>query len=453
MSPEQQTNRRSFMKRTTMGTAGISLTLAAGPFPGKVLGANDKIAVGLIGCGDQGCYDLKSMMKTGEIVVSGLCDVSVSQREKAADLAGEYAMENPIRSYKDFRELLECPKTDAVIIATPDHWHALPMVMACQAGKDVYVEKPLALTIYEGRKMVKAARKYDRVVQTGTQQRSGSHFQKAVELVRSGRIGKVSYVRTFNYDNSHPEGIGNPADCDPPADLDWDFWLGPAPKRPYNPNRCFGTFRWFFDYSGGKITDWGTHLIDIVHWAMRSEWPKSASAAGGKFYLEDNRETPDTLTVTYEFDSPQGPFILEYQNRDCNSNPISGYGYGIIFYGTDGTLFLDRGGYELVPETRKRDRNEKPVDRTQPEKSDTSDQHFPHVKNFLECMRTRKRTISDVEITHRSTSTPHLGNISLHVGHKIEWDGENEKIIGDREASKLLKPKYRKPWKISMLDA
>ena len=226
MSPEQQTNRRSFMKRTAMGTAGISLTLAAGPFPGKVLGANDKIAVGLIGCGDQGCYDLKSMMKTGEIVVSGLCDVSVSQREKAADLAGEYAMENPIRGYKDFRELLECPKTDAVIIATPDHWHALPMVMACQAGKDVYVEKPLSLTIYEGRKMVKAARKYERVVQTGTQQRSGSHFQKAVELVRSGRIGKVSYVRTFNYDNSHPEGIGNPADCDPPVDLDWDFWLG-----------------------------------------------------------------------------------------------------------------------------------------------------------------------------------------------------------------------------------
>ncbi|MFH1740020.1 MAG: Gfo/Idh/MocA family oxidoreductase, partial [bacterium] len=263
--------------------------------------------------------------------------------------------------------------------------------------------------------------------------------------------GKVSFIRTWNYGNIYPEGVGNPPDCEPPEDLDWDFWLGPAPWKPYNPNRCFYQFRWFFDYSGGQLTDWGTHVIDIAQWGMDVQYPKSASAVGGKYCIKDNRETPDTLTVVYEYDGPNGQFQVEYQNRDCNSRPINGEGYGTEFHGTEGTLFVNRGGFELVPETRREKAGEKPVNRTAPEKSDGSEQHFRHVKNFLDCMRTRKRPICDVEICHRSTSTPHLGNISLHVGRKIHWDGEKERIIGDREASRYLKKNYRKPWKLSML--
>ncbi|MFH1744511.1 MAG: Gfo/Idh/MocA family oxidoreductase, partial [bacterium] len=228
MSSKTSVNRRSFLGRTAVGTAGLSLALASGPFPGKVLGANDKIVMGVIGCGGQGNWDMKDMIKTGEVQICAVCDVSASRAEEAAQFIKEAggALECAVSLYKDFRNLLECKKIDAVIIATPDHWHALPTVMACQAGKDVYVEKPLALTIYEGRKMVEAARKYDRVVQVGTQQRSGPHFQRAVELVRSGRIGKVSFIRTWNYGNIYPEGVGNPPDCEPPEDLDWDFWLG-----------------------------------------------------------------------------------------------------------------------------------------------------------------------------------------------------------------------------------
>ena len=229
-------------------------------------------------------------------------------------------------------------------------------VMACQAGKDVYVEKPTSVAIGEGRRMVEAARKYSRIVQVGTQQRSATHFQKAVELVRSGRLGQISMVRCWNVGNTAPEGIGNPPDSDPPADLDWDFWLGPAPKVPFNPNR-FGVFpdvwsyfRYFWDYAGGMMTDWGVHLIDIVQWAMNVDAPQSVSTAGGKFALTDNRDTPDTILATYRYPG----FIMTYENRSANGRQINAHGYGIEFYGTNGTLFVDRSGYDLAPEQQRR---------------------------------------------------------------------------------------------------
>lgn len=427
----ERISRREFTSRALRAGLAASV-MTAGPLARKVA-ANERITMGLIGCGGMGLGNMDDLIRTGEVQMVAVCDVDRTRCEQAARHAG-----GDVAQYRDFREMLARDDIDAVIVATPDHWHALPTILACEAGKDVYVEKPLSLTLYEGRRMVEAARRYSRVVQTGTQQRSGRHFQEAVEIVASGRLGKVSFVRCFNYENEHPHGIGNPPDSEPPEGLDWDLWLGPARRVPYNKNRCFYNFRWFWDYSGGKLTDWGVHLIDIAQWAMGVDAPLSASAFGHKYYLEDNRETPDTLHVMYEYPG----FLLVYENRVVNDDRLNGHGYGVEFHGTDGTLFVDRGGYELRPQFRNG------VPRTEPLQSGGSDQHFTHCRNFVECVRSRQRPQSDVEICHRSTSTPHLGNISLKVGRTIRWDAAREQIIGDDEANALLRPRYREPWRL-----
>lgn len=285
MSNERRLSRREFSATTIR--SGLALgALAAGPLVDSIWGANDKITMGLIGCGGQGRYNVAGMRQTGAAEIVAVCDVYQPHLDAMARALGR-----GVTRYRDFRELLAQDDIDAVIVATPDHWHALPVVMACEAGKDVYAEKPLARTVEEGRAMVDAARRHGRVVQTGLQQRSGRHFQRAVELVASGYLGAVSFVRCWNYSNAYPHGIGAPFDSPPPEGLDWDFWLGPAPEAPYNVNRQ-RHFRWFWDYAGGKLTDWGVHLIDIVQWAMGVDAPQTVHASGGKFFLQDNRETP-----------------------------------------------------------------------------------------------------------------------------------------------------------------
>ena len=337
----------------------------------------------------------------------------------------------------------------AVIVSTPDHWHPLMTVMGCQAGKDVYVKKPASIAVVEGRKMVDAVRNHKRVVQVGTQQRSGTHFQHAVQLVQTGELGKISAVRTWNFGNSSPEGIGNPSDCDPPSGLDWDLWLGPAPAVPFNPNR-FGVFedkwshfRYFWDYAGGMMTDWGVHLLDIVQWAMQADAPEKISASGGKFVLTDNRETPDTLTVTLQYSD----FVCTYENRACNGRRINDRGYGIEFYGTEGTLFLDRSGFQITPE------NQRQGDRTVArmyamQEENRNDHGRDHVRNFLDCVASRSTPVSDIEIGHRSTTTCLLGNISYRAGRQIKWDVASETIIDDPEAERWLEPDYRAPWRL-----
>lgn len=435
-------SRRDFNKTAAM--SAVSLALSGGSAVRDVLGANERIGVGLIGAGGMGQANLRDFMRTGQVDVMAIADPFEPNLEQAIGMTLGKA-----KGYKDFRRVLEHKDIDAVIIATPDHWHAIPMIMACASGKDVYVEKPLSHTLWEGRKMVGAAARTQRLVQVGTQQRSGEHFQKAVELVRSGKIGKVTYAETWIHGNQFPEGIENPPDSDPPPWLDWDLWLGPAPKRPYNRNRAIYNFRWFWDYSGGILTDWGTHLIDVVHWAMGVEAPKTAAATGGKLLLDDNRETPDTLEVLYEY--PASPvsgkeFLVRFSNRVTNGRGPDGHSYGIQFYGTDGTLFVDRSGYSLWPEPA----------RVGPERVSTSNvirgegsaQHYPHVLNFLDCVRSRQKPNSDLETTHRSTSAGHLGNIAFKLGRKLTWDALQEQFPGDSEANKLLSKEYRKPWMI-----
>ena len=451
--------RRDFIKTSIVAAGGLagSSVNAAGEITGApavsageygIIGANDRVRVGVIGCGGQANWDASDFAKQPDAQIVALCDVyDGSIKNTLANQTLKLDAEKTPK-FKDFRRLLESKDIDAVIIATPDHWHALPTMMACQAGKDVYVEKPLALSIVEGRRMVEAARKHNRVIQVGTQQRSARHFQKAVEIVQAGKLGRITRVHTWNYDDEYPRGIGNPPDSAPPAGLDWDFYLGPAPKAPFNQNRFLENFRWFWDYSGGKITDWGTHLIDIVHWAMKVDAPTAVSASGGKYFIADNRETPDTLLVTYEYPG----FVMTYENRILNSRPQDGrWGYGILFYGTDATMFVDRGGFEIFPEYDGKKRDDLFTARTAAarmsvQRGDPS--HFQHVRNFLDCVKSREHPISDVEIGHRSTAAPHLGNIALRTGRKIRWDGQNEKIIGDAEASKWLTREYRAPWRL-----
>jgi predicted dehydrogenase len=435
-------DRRDFIKG-----AGAALTTSL--FTARVKGANDRVAIAFIGMGRMGLGNLSHAMAQPGVEVAAVCDVYEPALERAVAASargpqGEPDARPKARAVRDFREILRDKSIDAVCIATPDHWHAYMSVEACKAGKDVYVEKPICVAVEEGRKMVQAARKHNRVVQVGTQQRSGIHFQKAAKLVRSGELGKITFCRTWNYGKQKDEGIGNPPDSEPPAGLDWDLWLGPAPKRPFNPNRwgvdpkAFSHFRWFWDYAGGMMTDWGIHLLDIVQMAFDEMAPAAVTALGGKYFLTDNRETPDTLQVSYEY---PGGFVATYENRETNAQSMFGRNYGILFHGTRGTLFVDRSRYEVIPE--------KGSDLQALEEKSSNNHGRAHWENFLSCMRTRQKPAADIEIGHRSTSTALLGNVALRSKLRIDWDGRQE-TTAQGEARKYLRREYRNPWKLEV---
>jgi predicted dehydrogenase len=383
-------------------------------------------------------------MRQPNLVATAVCDVYDRNLKMAMALANGPSGGNA-RSVGDFREILDDKSIDVVCIATPDHWHAYMTVEACKAAKDVYVEKPVATTIDEAGKMVDVARKYNRVVQAGTMQRSAIHFQKAVDLVRSGEIGKVTFVRTWNYGHSGSQGIGNPPDSDPPAGLNWEKWLGPAPARRFNANRFgvdpedryFSTFRWFWDYAGGMMTDWGVHLLDIVQWAFDEAMPTSATASGGKFYLRDNRETPDTLQVTYEYPG----FLAVYENRESNQQSMFDRDYGILFHGDRATLFVDRRECRVISERGSTLMNW--------EMKNTSGGNLEHWANFLDCVRSRQRPISDIDKCRRSTSTCLLGNIALRSKQRVDLDSKTW-TVSQPEAKQYLSREYRAPWKLAV---
>jgi len=434
-------DRRDFLK-----AAGAALTTQI--FTGNIKGANDRVAVAFIGMGRMGMGNLSSALRQPGVEAVAVCDVYQPHLEKAVAASArgpknEPEFRKPARAVKDFREILADKSIDAVCISTPDHWHAYMTVEACKVGKDVYVEKPICVTIDEGQKMVRAARKYNRVVQVGTQQRSGIHFQKACELVRSGYIGRVTFCRTWNFGNMKEDGIGSPPDTAPPPDLDWEMWLGPAPAHSFNANRfgvdpkAFSHFRWFWDYAGGMMTDWGIHLLDIAQMAFDEACPTAITALGGKYFVKDNRDTPDTLQVTYEYPG----FVCTYENRMCNGQSMFNHGYGTLFHGTKGTLFVDRSEYQVIPE---RDSGIEPIQ----EKS-SNNHSLDHWANFLECIRTRQRPRSDIEIGHKSTSTAILGNVSLRSKLRVDWDPKSE-TTPQAEARPYLRREYRRPWKLEV---
>ncbi|MEJ7615804.1 MAG: Gfo/Idh/MocA family oxidoreductase [Pyrinomonadaceae bacterium] len=350
--------------------------------------------------------------------------------------------------------MLERKDIDAVVVSTPDHWHALMTIMACAAGKDVYVEKPLTHAAREGQWMIDAARRYQRIVQVGTQQRSGVHYQKCVELIRGGHIGEVRSARIASFRNIMP-GFTASVGSERLSDADWRMWLGPAPYVPFDERRCLYHFRWFWDYSGGQTTNLLSHDLDIIEWAMNAA-PLSVSATGGRYSLKGIGETPDVFEAIFEYPG----FVTSWSQREI----CAGGRGGLEFCGTKGILRINRAGYEVTPDqnnspenqipqftsTRRSAPDEKPQLRTEALKSEgyeqVKDQFRPHVRNFLDCIKSRRQPISDLEGAHRTATACHLANIAMRVKRTVRWDAEKQEIVGDAEAPQLLTKQYRSPW-------
>jgi predicted dehydrogenase len=442
-------------RRTFLAASAVS-GLAAATSVARV-GANDRINFALVGCGGMGNANLADFIRLPEFECIALCDVDPRQIERSMELLkkGNRSTEK-VTTHEDYRKLLEENKDlDCVIIGTPDHHHAYALVAACYGGKngnglDVYCEKPISHNIVEGRAMVTAVRKQKKVCQVGTQQRSGQHFKDAVKFVADRKLGDVTLCRTWITNMTGPEGCGNPPDRDQaPEGVNYDLWLGPAPKRKFNASRFHGNFRWFQDYGNGLCNDWGVHLNDVILWAMNVRGPLSVSAVGGKHEMKDNSDTPDTLDVYFEY--PDFTHLYTVRRGRIHGG-FGGRGHGMEFVGTNGTLTLDRGGWVVT----------RPPGRSAaPEEHGGSEQHFAHVKNFLECLRSREKPASDIEAMHWATTTCHLANISYKVGRRIFWDAENERcyrgydikakkfVHEDAEANAYLFREPRPGWKLT----
>lgn len=430
-------DRRTFIKNAAVATAGViafPTILRAGS-----VSANDKITVGLIGCKGQGWSNLSTFLNQPGVVCAALCDVDNNVLEQRAADVEKKAGYRP-KLYHDFRKMLEQKDIDAVIVATPDHWHCLQMVYACEAGKDVFVEKPLANTIQECNIMVAATKRYNRVVQVGQWQRSDPHWKDAVDYVHSGQIGRVRSVRAWSY-VGWKGSIPVEPDSAVPAGVDYDMWLGPAPKRPFNINRFHFTFRWYWDYAGGLMTDWGVHLLDYALFGMNQYVPETVTATGGKYaYPHDAMETPDTMMAMYDF----GGFGLLWDHTIGIYGANFGRSHGVAFVGEFGTLVVDRGGWEVIPETNsvsaKKGYEGVPLQKSKGNGLDL------HVKNFLECMKTREKPACDIETGAHIARIAHLGNIAYRLGRKVFWNHEKQQFDNDRAANQFVNAHYRKPW-------
>jgi len=434
MIKNRKLSRREFLKRS--GAAALALS---GPFLARdsALGANDRVSLGFIGLGGRGTSLLRQFKSYDDVLVGAVCDVYEKYLNRAAKIAGPES-----RTYKDFRKLLEQRNIDAVVVASPVHWHALHTIHACKAGRDVYVEKPLSHNIAEGEAMLKAARENGRVVQIGTQIHGGSNYKRVVEIVRSGALGKISVARTWLTCNQAPNGIGRPADTAPPDGLDWDMWLGPAPVSPFNPAKFYGGyFRYFWDYGGGWMTGMGPHILDLVFWAVDLNPPLAAASSGGRYVIQDIAETPDTHEIV--FDLPNLTMTWS-QTEACS------YGYelrggsemrrrlGIMFHGTNGTLVANYTQLEIFPEGNRM----KEFELSPPPPA------TDHYHEFIDCVKSRRLTSCDVAYAQKINIACHLGNISLRVGRKVHWDDKTKQIVGDEEADRLVSREYRPPWRL-----
>jgi len=421
------------------GCAGKTEQVAVGPKTGRRPDYADRLTLGLIGCGDLGVrhhlrrYLAPEKEKFGFDVVA-VCDVDRNHRDEAAQVVLDHTGRR-VRSYHDYRDLLDRQDIDAVVIVVPDHWHALVSIAAMEAGKDVYCEKPLTLTIEEGRAMVSAARRYGAVFQTGSMQRSDLRFRKACELVRNNKIGTIHKVET--YIGGIDAGEWQLPQT-PPAELDWDFWLGPAPYADFSPNRCHYQFRWYQDYSGGKMTDWGAHHNDIAQWGLGTDDTGPAEVQGeGVFDPTGPHDVARRFEVRYKYAS--GVELI------CSSEGKGGYDNGVKFYGSDGWIFVNRGKIEAS------DLNVLRMELGSDDlrlynTGESKDNWINHYRNWIDCIKTRQRCICDVEVGHRSATVCHLGNIAMRLGRPLKWDPVKEQCVDDAVANMLVGRPMRAPW-------
>ncbi|MBI2826607.1 MAG: Gfo/Idh/MocA family oxidoreductase [Planctomycetia bacterium] len=418
--------RRTFLKAASAAALAAPTIVRSSVFAkDDQPAASDRVVVGSIGTGDLGRrhHLANHLIPNKRIQMAAVCDVDRNHRDQAAlDVLSRTGKRVDI--YKDFRDLCDRQDIDAVLIAVPDHWHALIAIYAMQSGKDVYCEKPLTLTIAEGKKMVEVARRYGAVFQTGSQQRSDRRFRQACELVRNGKIGKLQRVDTYIGDID--AGSWQPVTT-PPAELDWNFWLGPAPYADYSPNRCHYQFRWFSDYSGGKMTDWGAHHNDIAQWGIGTDGSGPVKVKGeGKFHENGPHDVPGTFDVQYTYAGGVELF--------CHAQGEN----GVKFTGADGWVFVSRGRIGAS--------NEDILKTEFTDKDVRLYESRDHHTNWLDCIASRERPICDVEIGHRSCTICHLGNIAMRLGRELTWDPVKEDFVGDEQASRMVGKPMRAPW-------
>ena len=404
-------------RRTFLGAAGaLALTgNLAGSAP-----ASERLRLGVIGVRGRGSELASEFAKRADCEVVALCDIDDASFTKPSSAVEKIAGKAP-RHEKDFRKLLDDKGIDAVVNATPDHWHALVAVMACQAGKDVYSEKPASHNVVEGRRMVEAARKYKRVVQIGIQRRSMPHVIEATRFVREGGIGKVGMARAWILQKRPAIGEGKPAEI--PPGVDYAMWQGPAVDRPFMSNRFHYNWHWFWNWGTGELGNNGIHGLDVARWGLGVEAPSTVVSGGGRFVFDD-REVPDTQVVTYEF--PKACIVWEHRLYD--KHPMEGLGFGIAFYGDKGVLTVDEKGWKVQDGAEAGGKATGGLGN--------------HLTNFVDCVKSRENPNADVEVGHLSTRLCHLGNIAHRVGRRLHFDAATESFPGDAEANALLSREY-----------
>lgn len=460
MDSSKEFTRRNFLGASMATAVGAAVSTSRTP---SILGANDRIRTGFIGMGNRGTQLLKSFISNNDCQVVAYCDVyqpylrrdpsgiPESVREEIGGNIPEMD-EDPggrVEKFTDFRKMLEMKNLDAVVISTPDHWHAIQTVQACERGLDVYVEKPLTISIREGRRMVEAAERNNRVVQVGLQRRSSKAYASFKKKILGGELGKITTARAFRVSNMAPNGIGRYPVTDPPPGLDWDMWLGPRAWQGYRENIHPYKFRWWGNYSS-QLGNWGVHYFDAIRWMLDEEAPEAVTAIGGRFAVDDDRTIPDTLEVTFQM--PSGALLVfgQYEASGVKSAILEGE---VEFRGTEATAVMDNAygeevGYNIWPtgngQYRRKESTavEERVEIVQGNMTDL------HIRNFLDCVKSRKECNCTLEMGHRSTTFAHLAKIALETGTVIRWDSEKEMITNNSEANSMLHYEYREPWEL-----
>jgi predicted dehydrogenase len=415
-------DRRHFLHAAASTAALTALTAT-----GAADKPNEKIRLAFIGVRGRGRQLISGFAPFDDVEIVCVCDPDANVVPAAIKAMQPWQKHEP-KVEKDIRKVLENRDVNAVVVATPDHWHALATVWACQAGKHVYVEKPISHNLVEGRRMVDAARKYERVVQVGTQRRSAEYLVKAAEFIRSGKLGKVPFARTWIAGNR--PNIGKKDDAQVPAGVDYDLWLGPAPERPFNPNRFHYNWHWFWDYGTGELGNNGIHGLDTIRWLLNLDAPERITCGGGKYFYDDDQQTPDTQIATFDFAST----AVTWEHRIWSKTGIEGEGYGVTLYGEKGTLVIDHKGWHVIDG----------VEASEPQSAFDRG----HLRNFLDCVKDGKRPNADIEEGHRSTRLCHLGNIAYRVGRTLRFDAATESLVNDPEANQLRRRGYRKGFEV-----
>lgn len=435
-------DRRTFMRNITVGSAGI---MAGVPLisRGNILGANERVRVAVIGVNSRGNSLAGSLTRAKNAEVVYICDVDSKAREKGIENIKKKTGKAP-KGLEDFRKALDDKTVDAVVIATPDHWHAPATILACKAGKHVYVEKPCSHNPSEGEMMIQAARKYGRLVQMGTQRRSWPVIQQAMEQLHGGRIGKVYFAKAWYANNRGPIGVGKVVPV--PENLNYELWQGPAPRVPYMDNLIHYNWHWHWHWGTGEALNNGTHEIDLVRWGLDVDYATKVSSIGGRYHYQDDWETPDTQIINFEFGSDKSAM---WEGRSCNGRKVEGSGRGVVFYGTDGTMFTNGGNkFQIF------DKKNNMIDEIKEgEDTDVMDTTSPaggldtvHLQNLLDAIRTGTKLNAGIETGFKSVLLCQQGNIAQRTGHVLNIDQTNGHILNDKEAQKLWKREYEKGW-------